>query len=82
MLGYGTEISIRKGMFLSIGSIQWFSKKKFIILQKEIKNNLEKLSFPTINFFQTKSCKFYDAKILKKGKIGLIMLITFKSRLY
>jgi len=79
MLGYGIEISIRKGMFLSNGSTQWFSKEKFRYLTKRNWEHLGKLSFSTIKLnFQTKSCKSCDVQILKKETIGLIMLITFK----
>jgi len=62
-----------------MGPPNGFLKKNFVILQKEIENTLENLSFSTIKLkFQTKSCKSCDVQILKKETIGLIMLITFK----
>jgi hypothetical protein len=65
-----------------MGPPNGFLQKVFIIFQKEIENNLEKLSFFTIKFiFQIKSCKFCDQNF-EKGKIGFIMQWHSKSMLY
>jgi hypothetical protein len=54
MLGYGIEILIRKGMFLSIGSTQWFSKENFHYFTKRNSKELGKFEFFHHNFFSNK----------------------------